>query len=208
MAERIKRFCFCGECEDVIEETAKTLRWFESDFCNSSCLNKFTGKNAINCLECEQNLANGQIHAIKSANVKAIPLDYAASSIDGQPILSVSSSSLFSTKYFCSINCLNVHKVKNIMCDYCMNPMVSQATNRSGTKENVFCSNECRVLMQMSYNNNELFVGICDYCTKKGNITQRCLVDDIEYMMCSLNCRFEFEIQHEINLGNFFSNFR
>lgn len=208
------RFCYCGECEAVVEETVTMVRWFESDFCNTKCLNKFIRKNATACHECRKELAAHPIHAIKSINATAAEPHSVESMVDGQPTLAFASAPLFATKYFCSADCLRAHKVKAVMCEYCLKPTVAKAKATSGAgaveagghRNVAFCSEECRLLMQMSYNNHRLFVGVCDNCAKKANITQRCLVDGIDYTMCSFGCRFEFENKNEVNLGKLSKN--
>lgn len=186
------------------------VRWFESDFCNTKCLNKFVRKNATACHECRKELATHQIHAIKSISPTATEPHSVESMVDGQPTLAFSSASLFAAKYFCSADCLNAHKLKAVMCAYCLKPTVakavpvpsgSAAVEAAAHRKVAFCSEECRLLMQMSYNNHRLFVGVCDHCAKKANITQRCLVDGIDYTLCSFGCRFEFENKNEVNLG-------
>lgn len=208
MAGRLMRFCYCAECETVVEESVNMVRWFEYDFCAIKCLNKFVRKNIGNCTECHTKITIQSIHAIKSVSPTAtfarLVHEAGPSTSTQPPSLVVSNASQFTAKYFCSAPCLNAFTLKTNLCDFCRTQLPGnkgQANNEAGQQTATFCSATCRMLMQVCSTFNQLFVGKCVQCGEKGNITQRCLLNDTEYLICSPKCLFDFEVVKDVNLG-------
>lgn len=207
MAGRLMRFCFCAECEAVVEESVNMVRWFEYDFCAITCLSKFVRKNVGDCSECHTKITPQPIHAIKAVPraLASIPLtsnDTGSSSNQPNTIF-VSSASQFISTYFCSALCSNAYKEKSDLCEFCFKPSTGNVDqdNDVAQRKSTFCSPACRKLMQICASFHQLFVAKCVQCDEKGKITQRCLLDDTEYLLCSPACRFRFEMDKDVNLG-------
>lgn len=199
------RFCFCAECETVVEESVSMVRWFESDFCDINCLSKYIRKNVTECIECHTQLTTQMIRAMKAISLEMPAPKMNQSIVEKKEILQYSGGSPFTSIYFCSGQCMDAYKMKNCLCQYCSMPSPRKSTqaNETITGKSVFCSEECQKLMYICRSGNLFLVSSCAQCKTKKNITAQCIIDNTEYMMCSAACRLIFELERNVNLGRF-----
>lgn len=196
MSNQIARYCFCAECEQLVNESVKMVRWFEMDFCDVKCLNKYIRKNAISCDHCKTELTTKKIHVIKSASKLSTGNNSKVN--NGSDMISISNVSPFETLYFCSSDCVYQHNAIAKRCNYC-----SITTNAGGTQKTsvVYCSNDCFSLHEMNRGKNSKLKQECSQCGEQKNVIKRLIVRGIKHSICSVECCLEFEAQQNVDFG-------
>lgn len=183
----METFIFCAECDQIVNETIDTIRWFELNFCALKCFGKFYRKNAIVCHECESPLTSKKIQVRKLPNYSDTKSNTAA----GQQVV-LSSSSILDSIYFCSPKCLEGFENRVQLCKFC---------GALSSSNQPFCSEKCRYLTIACNANTASGVGVCGECHEKNNIVVRMMVDNQKYIMCSSRCFEDFIKKNDLVLG-------
>lgn len=198
MSNRIARYCFCTECEQLVGESVKMVRWFEMDFCDVKCLNKYMHKNAVCCNHCKTALTTKKVHVIKSASKSLASSNSKVN--NGADMISMSNVSPFETLYFCSTDCVNQHKAILKHCDYCST--IVSAKSSGGNQQMIrYCSEECYLLHEMNCGKNAKCQKKCSQCGEQKNIIKRLIVGGVKHNICSIECCIEFEAQQNVDFG-------
>lgn len=183
----METFIFCAECDQIVNETIDTIRWFELNFCALKCFGKFYRKNAIVCHECENPLTSKRIEVRKLPNNPDTKSNTAA----GQQII-VSSSSILDSIYFCSPKCLDGFENRVQLCKFC---------GALSSSNQPFCSEQCRYLTLACNANTRSGMVVCGECHEKKNIVIRMTIDKHKYYMCSSRCFEDFMKKNDLVLG-------
>lgn len=175
----------CFQCECIITDSSHKLKWFEKDFCNVECLNKYYRESIVECVECKTPLSTGRkIHVVQTAN------EYSESNWPLKDLI------------FCGSECVNRYKSKHILCAFCSKEIELETEQTSEThRMTTFCSPKCEGFMNIHLGVMSVPQAKCSTCSEIKEVQLGMLLDGIKYVACSEDCFSDFKENINVKSG-------